>query len=180
MGNPHVCLHFDRDFFVPFIKFVNEIIDGSCCCTDFFQLLRCLGQPHVDSFNFMSSQGLKLAIEDIMPIEFELPGDKKVSVWIENAAISKPAVPLGTIGVVKQDIYPTECRQRHSTYKGKLCVVFGWSLNGKPMPSITKDVGEVPIMLQVHFYIFPLRVLHILNYLNHNIYLCYCSLIFAI
>ena len=84
----------------------------------------------------------------------------------ENAAISKPAVPLGTIGVVKQDIYPTECRQRHSTYKGKLCVIFGWSLNGKPMPSITKDLGEVPIMLQVHFHKFPLRVFNILYYLQ--------------
>lgn len=99
----------------------------------------------------MSSQGLKLAIEDILPVEFELPGEKNVAVWIESADISKPSVPLGTVGVAKQEIYPTECRQRHSTYKGKLCVIFGWSLNGKAMPAITRELGEVPIMLQVLF-----------------------------
>ncbi|XP_077291956.1 RNA polymerase I subunit Rpl135 [Arctopsyche grandis] len=111
-------------------------------------LLQCLGQPHVDSFNFMSTKGMKLAIQDLLPVEFELPNQQKVSLWIENATINRPSVPLGSIGISKQEINPSECRQRHGTYKGRLDIILGWSLNDKIMPSIERDVGEIPIMLK--------------------------------
>lgn len=99
----------------------------------------------------MSTEGLKFAIQDLLPVEFELPDQQRVSLWIENATLHRPSVPFGTIGIIKQEIYPSECRQRHGTYKGRLVIMLGWSVNNKIMPSIEKDVGEIPIMLKVFF-----------------------------
>lgn len=89
-----------------------------------------------------------MAISDISPVQFEI-NTQRVELWVEDAWISKPCAPLGSIGVNNPTIYPTECRQRGCTYKGKLEAKFGWSLDGISMPIIDKDFGDVPIMLKV-------------------------------
>ncbi|XP_015599318.1 DNA-directed RNA polymerase I subunit RPA2 [Cephus cinctus] len=111
-------------------------------------LLESLGSPHVDSFNYMLEDGLKESIKELVPVYLTLPNDDKVVLWIEDASIGNPSVPTGTIGIKTYQIYPTECRQRGATYKGKLIAKIGWSINGQQQESINREMGEVPIMIK--------------------------------
>jgi hypothetical protein len=62
--------------------------------------LQSLGKPHVGSFNFMLDEGLKLAVQDIDPVEFifEPTGDR-IKLWLVDARLEAPSVPSGTYGV---------------------------------------------------------------------------------
>jgi len=48
-------------------------------------------------------------------------------------------------------VFPTECRQRYTTYKGDFFVTLGWWLNGLQQPSVEKCLGAIPIMVKVNF-----------------------------
>ncbi|KAL6447618.1 hypothetical protein ACFW04_000064 [Cataglyphis niger] len=111
-------------------------------------LLQSLGTPHIESFNYMLEEGLFQSIKNSIPVYLTLPNDDKVVLWLDDVQISKPTVPSSTIGVKNYKIYSTECRQRGATYKGKITVRLGWSINGKEQEVLEKDLGEVPIMLK--------------------------------
>jgi hypothetical protein len=50
------------------------------------ELLKNLGRHHIGSFNYMLDEGLKLAVEDIEPVEFLLETTgQKVKIWIIDA-----------------------------------------------------------------------------------------------
>lgn len=97
----------------------------------------------------MLEDGLSEAIENLLPVYLTLASGDKIELRIEDASISSPTVPAGTIGVKNHRVYPTECRQRTMTYKGKINLRVGWSINGRKQESFDKNVGEVPIMLKV-------------------------------
>ena len=46
-------------------------------------------------------------------------------------------------------VFPTECRQRYSTYKGNFFITLSWWLNGERQPSIERCLGAIPIMVKV-------------------------------
>lgn len=96
----------------------------------------------------MLREGLHKAIDDLIPVEFELGGDV-LKFEISYAVIENPAVPPGTVMVKEQRIFPSECRQKAATYKGRLSVEVRWFLNGKEQQSFIRDMGEIPIMLKV-------------------------------
>ena len=112
-------------------------------------MLQDLGAPHVDSFNYLLEEGLNKAVCGIHPIKFTLGSGDKIEISIESAEIREPRVPDGMLGVKNRKIYPTECRQRGSTYKGLLTVKLAWSVNGKEQPIEIHDIGEIPIMVKV-------------------------------
>lgn len=97
----------------------------------------------------MLEDGLFQSLKDSTPVYLTLPNGDKVVLWLDDVQIYKPTVPSSTIGVKTYKIYPTECRQRCATYKGKIIVRIGWSINGKEQEPFEKDLGEVPIMLKV-------------------------------
>ncbi|XP_052744867.1 DNA-directed RNA polymerase I subunit RPA2 [Bicyclus anynana] len=109
--------------------------------------LQCLGAPHIDSFNFMIQDGLKAAVADLIPIEFELPSGEKVKITIEEAAFAKPSVPVEAVGVKSQNVLPTECRQRGATYKGDFKIRLCVSVDGKSLV-MDRSLGSLPIMLK--------------------------------
>lgn len=112
------------------------------------ELLQSLGVPHIESFNYMLEDGLFHGLKDSTPVYLTLPNDDKVVLWLDDVHIYKPTVPSSTIGVKTYKIYPAECRQRGSTYKGKIIARLGWSINGKEQEALEKDLGEVPIMIK--------------------------------
>ncbi|XP_077268648.1 RNA polymerase I subunit Rpl135 isoform X1 [Temnothorax americanus] len=112
------------------------------------ELLQSLGTPHVESFNYMLEDGLFQGLKDSTPVYLTLPNDDKVVLRLDDVYIYKPTVPTNTIGVKTYKVYPTECRQRGATYKGKIIVRLGWSVNGKEQEPLEKDLGEVPIMVK--------------------------------
>lgn len=98
----------------------------------------------------MLNKGLKQSINNIDPIEFIIPSNNcQVKLHFEDAHINYSMLPVGTIGAKSQFIYPSECRQRAATYKGKLVVTLAWSVDGKAKVPIDKDMGEIPLMLKV-------------------------------
>lgn len=97
----------------------------------------------------MLEDGLFQSIKDSTPMYLTLPNGDKVVLWLDDVHIYKPTVPSNTIGVKTHKIYPSECRQRGTTYKGKIIVRLGWSINGKEQEALEKDLGEVPIMIKV-------------------------------
>ncbi|XP_018335521.1 DNA-directed RNA polymerase I subunit RPA2 [Agrilus planipennis] len=111
-------------------------------------LLQQLGTPHISSFNYMVDRGLEQAVADIIPVQFEFTNGDKICLKIEEAALSCPLVPVGTIGVKKQVVLPTECRQRAATYKGKFNIKVSWTVNNGKKSYFEKELGEVPIMLK--------------------------------
>lgn len=110
--------------------------------------LKTLGEPHVESFNFLLKSGLDLAVKDLQPVEFQVADGDIVKFALENFQLNSPAVPAGTIGVKNPLIYPTECRQSATTYKGRLVGHLRWWINGNEQTPIRRDFGEIPIMLK--------------------------------
>ncbi|XP_015126829.1 DNA-directed RNA polymerase I subunit RPA2 [Diachasma alloeum] len=111
-------------------------------------LLGRLGEPHLDSFNYMLEQGLTDCLKDIVPVHILLANNDKVLLWIEDATIYQPAIPTATVGAKSHRIFPTECRQRGATYKGKLMIKLGWSVNGRQQESLDKELGDIPVMVR--------------------------------
>lgn len=107
----------------------------------------------MQSFNYMIHKGLSQAIENLIPVEFAL-NDNRVKIMITNYTFCRPEVPLGTIGVRNTSIYPSECRQRAASYKGKLYVDVDWYINGMQQQSFQKDLGDIPVMIKVFFHIY--------------------------
>lgn len=96
----------------------------------------------------MVHKGLTQAIENLVPVEFAL-NDRRIKLTITNFTFSKPEVPLGTIGVVNNSIYPSECRQRATSYKGKLFVDVSWYIDGVEQQPFQKELGYIPVMVKV-------------------------------
>lgn len=99
----------------------------------------------------MLEDGLLEGLKESQPVYLALPNNDKIALWFEDVSICQPTVPTGTIGVKNYKIYPIECRQRRATYKGKIIVRLGWSINGRQQETLEKDLGEIPIMLKVRF-----------------------------
>lgn len=97
----------------------------------------------------MLKYGLADCVRNIRPTKFEMENKDRIELWIESLTISKPRVPQTAIKVRTKAMFPSECRQRAISYKGMCDVRLGWRVNGQKMPSIDKELGEVPIMLKV-------------------------------
>lgn len=97
----------------------------------------------------MLEDGLCKAVKDNPYVYIHLPNKDKVALWIDDVSIDQPSVPSGIIGVKTHKIYPTECRQRGCSYKGKIIVKLGWSINDKLQETLARDLGEIPIMIKV-------------------------------
>ena len=122
-----------------------------------FESLQHLGKCHTEAFNFMLTDGLKLAIEDLERVEFLIPetgarvGEQPVSlpcflllhyiytlsimccpgIWISDVSINRPTVVSGAVGASDKNVYPSEARERGGCYKGKCTVRTGYSINGE-------------------------------------------------
>ncbi|XP_014679308.1 PREDICTED: DNA-directed RNA polymerase I subunit RPA2-like, partial [Priapulus caudatus] len=92
--------------------------------------------------------GLALAAKAIKPIEFELKNGARLSLNIETAWISSPTIAPGNTTASTLKVFPSECRARATTYRGRLQAVFTWKLNGITHDTINTSLGEVPIMVK--------------------------------
>ncbi|KAH3903018.1 DNA-directed RNA polymerase I subunit RPA2 [Saccharomycodes ludwigii] len=127
-----------------------------------FPLLAEAIEPHIGSFNALTEGPdgglLNLGVRDIgEKIIFD--GSKsdanpdylgnKLSIKIEQVSLSKPMSNDGVSNAIERKIFPTESRQRLSTYKGKLMLKLSWNVNdGEELFTEVRDCGGVPIMLQ--------------------------------
>ncbi|XP_029831423.2 DNA-directed RNA polymerase I subunit RPA2 [Ixodes scapularis] len=113
-----------------------------------YKVIQNVSKAHIESFNYMLKEGLSRAVADIPPSEFALPNGDRIKIEMKDPFIGNPMISKNTIGVVTPQIYPAECRNRGTTYRGKLDVTLCWSLNGVQQDVIKKTAGEVPIMVK--------------------------------
>lgn len=68
---------------------------------------------------------------------------------IDKIYIGKPKISDRDKTSLRREIYPSECRERHITYRGKLSIKVGLKINNGPWVSLDREAGNIPIMVRV-------------------------------
>ncbi|KAJ6610421.1 DNA-directed RNA polymerase I polypeptide 2 [Mycena sp. CBHHK59/15] len=124
--------------------------------------------PHIESFNALfddsglsSGDGdgrglISLGLEDIGErVVFD--GDGKVDnrgwgnrmrIWIESATIARPQVPDKDKHSINRKIFPSEARERLTSYRGRMTIKLCWTDPHGQRQETLKDCGLVPIMVR--------------------------------
>ncbi|RKP09581.1 hypothetical protein THASP1DRAFT_34361 [Thamnocephalis sphaerospora] len=133
-----------------------------------YPALQTLTYPHLKSFNAITecchgdsaedglSPGLiERALEDIgQKVVFDgKPGGvggygNKLSMWVEEVQIGRPAVSERDTHSVNRLMFPSECRERLVNYAGRLMVKLCWRVNNGPVQTELKQMGMAPIMVK--------------------------------
>lgn len=130
-------------------------------------------RPHVDSFNALFEgprvldAGLKdIGIKTFLDGDVETPEQKKarqaegrkaprrnrLNVRVREVFLEKPVLPpTNKFSTRNRNIYPSETRERHATYRGKLRAKLEWQVNNGEWMESVRELGQVPIMLRVSF-----------------------------
>lgn len=103
---------------------------------------------HIESFDWMIDQGLRYAIKNIPTIEFKLKNNSKVSYKIIDCKIIPPRISELNLTAKDKKLYPNECRQRHTTYSGKIYTTIEYLHDGQVVDRYERLVGQVPIMVK--------------------------------
>ncbi|ETV99767.1 hypothetical protein H310_07819 [Aphanomyces invadans] len=110
--------------------------------------LQKLVAPHVDSFNFMLSEGLDHAVASILPLTIDVGHSNKMTIWIDSVQIGYPTSDA-THGGHAKTLLPTECRQRGISYTAPLIVTLARSfVGGSTTEHLQRTVGHIPIMVR--------------------------------
>ena len=102
---------------------------------------------HVDSFNFFLEDGLNHAVGNIHPVELIVNGTV-VSLDFLEASISLPTEIIGKGATSERLCYPSECRERRITYRGRLTARMEVKVGGGDPWVFEKTLGQVPIMVK--------------------------------
>lgn len=133
-----------------------------------------LVMPHIESFNALmedlddvASAGkgrgkglLQLGVEDLEPkVIFdgknggnEASLGNKITYQITHVALGRPMVPDKDRSALDRRVYPTESRERLTTYKSKLTVRVRWTVQTTEGETSTfeeaRECGQLPIMIK--------------------------------
>jgi len=116
--------------------------------------------PHIDSFNAVFEKGglLEKGIKDIGTKIFldGNPNNKdgqprnRLHVRIREYFFERSILPSSNkFSTTNREIYPAECRERHSTYRGRFRVRLEVKVNEGEWVEMIRDMGSLPIMLRV-------------------------------
>jgi DNA-directed RNA polymerase I subunit RPA2 len=117
-------------------------------------------RPHVDSFNalFENQELVEKGLRDI-GVHTVVDGDprdtsrdlarNKLDLRVIDVVLEKSVLPPSNKFSVRQrEIYPSECRERHVSYRGKLKAKLQWRTNNGDWHESWRDLGQMPIMLR--------------------------------
>ncbi|KAF2147152.1 uncharacterized protein K452DRAFT_314369 [Aplosporella prunicola CBS 121167] len=120
--------------------------------------------PHVHSFNAILEKGgiLEQGLKDIGTKTF-LDGDpnkkpeerttprNRLQVRVREVFLDKAVLPPSNkFSVSNRNILPSECRERHVSYRGKLRARLEYRVNGGEWQESVRELGQVPIMLRTN------------------------------
>lgn len=125
--------------------------------------------PHVESFNALWGEDGLIAhgLKDIGSKTY-LDGDERagpagknrLEMQIKEVFVSKPILPdSNKFSTKNRLILPSECRERHVTYRGKMTVKFQYRVNNEDPKEFTREMGQLPLMLMVCYASRPLSAL---------------------
>lgn len=132
---------------IPNQKLINAVESVEAVPDRQHEFTQNLIRNHIDSFDCFLDGGLQDGIQAVKPFIYYLPTGQKLKVCVSNYKIYKPQVDSACY-VRDKNLYPTECRQRATSYTGKLNLEFLWHLDDICMGSIEEQIGSVPIMVK--------------------------------
>lgn len=115
--------------------------------------------PHIESFNALFEPGgiIAKSIEDIGTITI-LDGDSRkgpegknrLDIKIKQVLVQKSMLPdTNKFSTRNREILPSECRERHVTYRGKMSAVFEYRINNGDPKEVIRELGNLPLMVMV-------------------------------
>ncbi|KAJ5088411.1 DNA-directed RNA polymerase I subunit RPA2 [Penicillium angulare] len=129
-------------------------------------------KPHIDSFNALFddinilNEGLKeIGTKVILDGSPETPAQKearmeqglrapkrnRLSLRVKELFLERPTLPVtNKFSSRNREIYPSECRERHATYRGKLRARLEWRVNNGDWMESVRELGQVPIMVRTN------------------------------
>ncbi|RMZ84638.1 hypothetical protein DV737_g1210, partial [Chaetothyriales sp. CBS 132003] len=117
-------------------------------------------RPHIESFNaiFAPDGILKDALRDIGTVTVvdgdarETSGNaprNRLQIRVAALDLRKPQLPdSNRVSTINRKIYPSECRERHSTYRAPLDLKLQWRINNGDWHESSRNAGQLPIMLR--------------------------------
>ena len=114
--------------------------------------LLALVAPHIESFDYFLSEGLRRVEDALQPTEVVHPGTGvRVRLWLESLRVEKPMreESRATEGMREPRVFPRECRQAGTSYTGQLRAQLHWELEGGDGEQV-KDVRlcDIPVMVR--------------------------------
>ncbi|KAJ1880468.1 hypothetical protein LPJ57_002233 [Coemansia sp. RSA 486] len=120
-----------------------------------------LTAPHIESFNSIWERAgpqtpalIDVAVSLLeKQVMFDGKGDSsspfgnKIKVWLSDIRLDHPT-QTGRDEKGGRLVYPTECRQRSATYRGKLSGVLHYQVNDNPEMTEERTFGQLPIMVR--------------------------------
>jgi DNA-directed RNA polymerase beta subunit len=107
--------------------------------------LQTLVAPHVDSFNFFLSDGIKNVVRSLEPVSAAVAGFPEVSMWIEDVTIGYPTKSMNK---EPMSLFPSECREAGTSYASPLILTVGRSVDGGAHETFEHKCGDLPVMLR--------------------------------
>ena len=121
-------------------------------------------QPHVQSFNAifgpkgLLSHGIQeIGIRTVLdgnpaPPEGTPPQPRnKFSIRIKAVFLEKSFLPMSNkFSMTNREVMPSECRERHCSYRGKLSARIAYRINHGDWKETVRDLGYCPIMLRTN------------------------------
>ncbi|KAF8524756.1 beta and beta-prime subunits of DNA dependent RNA-polymerase [Gautieria morchelliformis] len=120
--------------------------------------------PHIESFNALFDDSglprgdgdgsglLSLALQEVTERVVRDGNDGKsgnrLAIWIESVAIGRPMVPEKDRQAIERRVFPSEARERLTSYRGRMSAKICWRVNNNPPESSTRDCGLVPVMVR--------------------------------
>lgn len=126
-----------------------------------YPLLQIAVDPHIEAFNALfPSDGSKGLIDhglaDIgTKTFFDSPdgsskeATNKLTIRYKSVSLQKSLLPPSNKFAKNREIFPAECRERHSTYRGKLTATLEYRINDGDPHEFVRELGNMPIMIKV-------------------------------
>ncbi|CAG8971469.1 hypothetical protein HYALB_00002053 [Hymenoscyphus albidus] len=121
-----------------------------------YPLLKDAIAPHVESFNALFGEDGLIArgLKDI-GTKYYFDGDaqapissrNKMSIRIKEVIVNKPQLTDANKFSKTRSILPSECRERHVTYRGKVSGRFEVRINDGDPHEMIRELGQMPIMM---------------------------------
>jgi len=115
--------------------------------------------PHIEAFNAVFEENGLLAhgLRDIGTKTF-LDGDERegpagknrLDIRIKEIIVEKSVLPSANkVSTRNRSVLPSECRERHVTYRGKMYARLECKINDGDPQEIIREIGKLPLMLMV-------------------------------
>ncbi|PFH49259.1 hypothetical protein AMATHDRAFT_76288 [Amanita thiersii Skay4041] len=130
-----------------------------------YQILNEFVAPHIESFNALFDDSglpdgdgdgrglLALGLKDIGErVAFDGNGSdgwgNRMRIWIDQVTIARPMVPDKDKTAKERRVFPSEARERLTSYRGRMTIKLCWTDPAGQRHEIPKDCGLLPIMVR--------------------------------